>query len=345
MLKRCFPVRHKTVYVVLQGGLADQLKRYFAATLVAGKLNANIVIDDYGLTDYHLGESTAFRIIIPGKSHGYAPKEKIRFRNNLRGKINKFQEKFDLDKRFIRFILMVIDVNLSIIDDVIPGTFEIQNPRRILRMLPLYKFRKSVVLMGYFPSLDYLSESRKLNFLMSDNVDYLELETTVAAEDVLEKFQGAKRDIEIGGMHDLQICILHFRCGDNYTSYRNFGLLPESYYVQALEVARASCPQLLPLGISDNVKRAKRLYGSLDIEWIEESDSWRADEVFSIMARSTRLIQSHSGLSTIAGAFSKIKILNIAPLIEDGKQWRPQNCESLTSHWYFVPTNLWINNS
>ena len=332
---------------MLQGGLADQLKRYFAATLFADKLSANIVIDDYGLTDYHLGESTAFRIIVSGKSHGYAPKKKIHFRNTLRGKINKFQQKFDVNERFIRFILMVIDVILSIIDDVIPGTFEIQNPRRILRMLPLYRFRKSVVLLGYFPSLDYLSESWKLNFLTSGNVDYPELETAVVAEEILEKFQEAKRDKERNGwgMHDLQTCILHFRCGDNYTSYRNFGLLPETYYARALEIARASCPQLLPLGISDNVKRAQRLYGSLNIVWIQESDSWRADEVFSIMARSTHLIQSHSGLSTIAGAISKTKILNIAPLIEDGKHWRPQNCENLTSHWFFVPTKLWINNS
>lgn len=84
--------RAKKVYVLVQGGLADQLKRYFAGLLIARKLGADLIIEESNLSDYHLGERTALKRVISSKSYmsGSSNSAKKIIRLFARGQISKY---------------------------------------------------------------------------------------------------------------------------------------------------------------------------------------------------------------------------------------------------------------
>lgn len=239
----------------------------------------------------------------------------------------------DRESALSRFALRFVDFVLGFIEDLVPYCYDTESSAEVLRRLRWYRFRRVVILTGYFPSLGYISELTKEEFRL-DGLD-----------DIKSKLSEAQLDKEIHGNETgrVGVCIIHFRVGDNFTTYKSMGLLPETYYVNAINSARSRLPNLRMVGVTDNLKRAQQLYPNLDIEWLDESDSWPADQILKIFIEVEALIQSHSGLSTLGGVLSVNGKLNIAPLIQDESRSRPHMFPSLTGNWVWIETDLWFN--
>lgn len=337
MRRRIQPqTKKRQVYVVIQGGLADQLKRYFAGLLIARKLSADLVIEESSLSDYHLGERTALKGVISSKSYvtGSSNSAKKRIRLFARGQISKYLRNSRWRESVLsRYALHFVDFVLGFVEDLVPYRYDTESSSKVLGRLRWYRFRRVVVLTGYFPSLGYMSELTKEE-LRLDGLDEVE-----------SKLSEAQLDKEIHGNETDRVgnCIIHFRVGDNFTTYKSMGLLPETYYVNAIDSARSRIPNLRMVGVTDNLNRAKELYPNLDIEWLEQSDTWQADQILKIFIEAEVLIQSHSGLSTLGGVLSVNEKLNIAPLIQDGCPSRPHMFPSLTGNWVWIATDLWFN--
>lgn len=255
--------------------------------------------------------------------------KRLRFNSILR----KFQS--SRNSKLMNLFSRLFDFGFGYISDIHSGSFSTISYTELLRRARRFRIHRKIVLEGYFPSLEYFAQ-------LNDDDKKLTGLSLFSEEDLMwvDKL-GVDAQKIIKGQH---FGIAHFRAGDNYSQYKDVGMLPLSYYSEAIEVLKNQNPSLVILGFSDNIPRAKELYADLDIVWVDFSDSIPADVILKIFIRSRNFIASHSGLATFAGLLdpSKERIV-IAPEVQDGNPGRAEYHESLTKHWKFIPAKLWIN--
>jgi hypothetical protein len=321
----------RKVIVQLQGGLADQLKRYYLGKYLANKMQALLILNTSALTNYHLGEKTSLSYLLDHEIFSSAPIK----RNALRLRvIGLLSSKLSSTRKLKKFVLKIVDLFFGHLSDVDSLSYETLPFSALIRMTKLFRLRYTVIISGYFPSAEYFlsleqSERKIENLEEKINLALLTLAPPPPRE-VLHKLSA----LYTFGM-------VHIRLGDTYTTYTSSGILREEYYLAALKVAEKHLGHVVFFGISDDIGRAKQLYPNISVIWIDESEYWEGHQVLLLLASSKAIVIGNSGLSSFAGLLAPPTTIKVAPLIDDLQNWRFNLVPKLKEEWFWVETELW----
>lgn len=308
--------KKREVVVLLQGGLADQIKKVCFGLLLSRKQNRTLILNTSNLTNNHLGERSALKNLMKHSQIVFEdqPISLLETRSGLRGKarILKFGIAFKIAS-------LILDIYFGFLTDLsyFGRPWATKSPRATFFFSKLFGFRKRVYVNGYFPSTKYwhaLNDKEKELFRAED------------ASPIAER----------------NYALIHIRCGDIYTHFKDIGMLHEDYYLKVIQEIQDSYPNMSIFAISDNNFRARNLYPNLNIDYLEKSDIWAADKVFATLSAAPVLAISHSGLSIFAALASNNSESKVfAPRIGDGKLWRPEYDLEIANVWNFIDTKLW----
>ena len=142
----------RKVIVQLQGGLADQLKRYYLGKYLANKMQALLILNTSALTNYHLGEKTSLSYLLDHEIFSSAPIK----RNALRLRvIGLLSSKLSSTRKLKKFVLKIVDLFFGHLSDVDSLSYETLPFSALIRMTKLFRLRYTVIISGYFPSAEY----------------------------------------------------------------------------------------------------------------------------------------------------------------------------------------------
>lgn len=320
----------RTIIVQLQGGLGDQLKRYYAGKYFASKLGAKLILNTSALTSYHKGEQTSLRFLM---DHEDFSDEQID-RNDMRLKINGFiNSRLALNSRANGLFLRFVDFLFGHISDIRPLSYDTMPFGSTTVSFRCLKIHKVLVLSGYFPSAEY--------FLSLDPKERELQRFDEKANSLLHSLDPALSEVFRGLIQNSSsFGIAHFRLGDIYTTYTDIGMLSEQYYMAAISLIKSMASNIKVFGLSDDVKRARELYPNVEVEWLEASDLWDADAIALVIMSAAAIVIGNSGLSTFAALLANRNSIKVAPLIEDDKPWRIHRAVFSHKNWFFIETQL-----
>jgi hypothetical protein len=308
----------RTIYIPLHGGLADQLKKLYAGILVSRELKiSKIFLDFSSLGDYHIGEATALKTILSAHNNVQICSRNLRrdgFRAKLLGFLVRFHKKFP---KSTNQLVKLSNFVLGYFTDLEPYSYDTVPFNKVIRKMKWFRFHRKIIISGYFASVDYFLR------LNSDDKGIVKVPKKKLSQ------------MEI-------YAVMHFRIGDNFTSYKAFGILDEAYYQQTLEIIQNLYGSIDVFGISDNVERAASKFNNLKITWVKSSDTWNADEVLSVMASAPILVASNSGLALFGGLLSiHPNPIIFLPKVPNNEHWRPHLNKILIQSWNLVSATLW----
>jgi hypothetical protein len=138
--------------------------------------------------------------------------------------------------------------------------------------------------------------------------------------------------------HDQKPIVVHVRLGD-YELEKGIGLLPNSYYIDALEVALKEYPDSPIWVFSNDLPKTKERFLDLqfkDVLFIE--DNWNsASATFEVMRLGSAFVIANSSFSYWAAMLSK----DPNPLVIAPKPWFQGTLSPnaiLPGNWKTVPT-------
>lgn len=266
----------KELLLMLHGGLGDQLSMYFGALEIAKASNRELVVSKWTIDQTHVGSPYGLLELIPKEvnvefSEKYIHRMQMKFFRLLIGSVRPRVN----EDTFFR-LRIVLDRVFGIINNVVSFDYKVADSSFIIRELDRLKRRKLVKLNCYFPSF----------------ADSGELDLNLSLPGLF---------IRTGTFQENEYAVVHFRVGDIFDTYSARGILGLNYYKQSVERIIDLDPKLRILAVSDNINRAKSLYGDLPLNWIDESEGLDALSVLRILANSKILVTANSGLSFWAG--------------------------------------------
>lgn len=308
----------RAVYIPLHGGLADQIKKLYAGILICRKLKISKIFLDFSfLGNYHIGEATALKSILSIQPYIQICDRDLPL-DNIRAKVLGFLSRFH--QRFPRLIKTLANFSnfaLGYFTDLIPYSYNTIAFDKVIARIKWFRYHRKVIISGYFASVDYF-------FSLSSNDQNI--------------IKVPKRELSQLSNY----AVMHFRVGDNFTTYKSFGILGEAYYHQILQTIQDLFGSIEIFGISDDTERAAKLFSNLKVTWIRDSDTWNADEVLSVMASAPILVASNSGLALFGGLLSiHHNPLIFFPNLPNEEHWRPHSNKILSERWNLVTANLW----
>ena len=309
---------NRSVYIPVQGGLADQIKQLYAGILISRKLKiSKIFLDLSRLTNYHIGEETALKSIIDLKSFIQIsgrgiPHERIRAK--ILGTLSRFRYALP---RVTNSLVYLTNFVFGYFTDLVPFAYDTLPFDKTITRIKLFRFHRKVIISGYFASVDYFH-----------NLSTIDKSILQIKKRELSKLN--------------TWAVIHFRVGDNFTTFKSFGIVGENYYQQTLKSIHDLFGPIQVFGISDDISRAVQLYSNLKITWVSESDTWTSDDVLSVMASAPILVASNSGLALFGGLLSTHpNPMVFCPKFPNNEHWRPHLSALLNQKWSFVEADLW----
>lgn len=308
--------RRRRLLLMLHGGLGDQLSMYFGARELAKVSNRELVISKWTIGKTHVGSPYGLLDLIPKDisieyHQGFTSKKLMYLYRRI---IGFLRPRLKEDSFFHRRVLF--DRLFGIINNVISFDYDTADPSFVFQEIKRLKHRRVVRLNSYFPSF-------------ADSGD----------QDLHIALPGLFNKSHI--IHESEYAVVHFRVGDIFDTYSTRGVLGGKYYELCVERILISEPGLKIFAVSDNIERAKMLYGHLPLIWIDDSDTYDALSVLKILANSKMLVTANSGLSFWAGklGLSISEVLSPAyPTKKDlltGTTYPP-----LRSNWFLIQNDF-----
>ena len=297
--------REKYCIQTIHGGLGDQLYKYFAGVYFAEKQKRRLIIDFSFIENSHHGRSDALLNLLQidiNNIEGIPKSAKSRKKvySKLMGRLSSRRVPFRAA------LISLLKFSLGILYDTLEN-YELQDSSLVLKKFRSLRFHKYIFLVGYFSDFNYFdnlsSESQILPGLFLNNNS------------------------------NSPYAVAHFRNGDIFDTYKTIGVLDDFYYKKAIQEVHNRLFEGKIFGISDNVTRAKEIHNLPLVDFIPESDTWDAFEVFRFLSFAHVRICANSGLSLWASKLSPIEnSVTICP-IRLNKAFDYDVVRSLPKNW------------
>ena len=177
-------------------------------------------------------------------------------------------------------MISLLKFSFGILDDTLEN-YELQDSSLVLKKFRRLRFHKYLILVGYFSDFKYFDN------LSSDS----------------QKLPGLFMNQNLNSPY----AVAHFRNGDILDTYKTIGVLDDAYYKNAIQEIHSHHFQGKIFGVSDNVARAQEIHDLPTVEFIPDSDTWDALEVFRFLSFAQVRICANSGLSLWASKLSPIE--------------------------------------
>lgn len=282
----------KSLVLKLHGGLGDQLSMFFSAVDLADSSSRTLVLCKWTIDQTHTGSpyglltlvEQCFPLEVRQHSFNKMAMNIHRFITGIfRGRLS--------EKSFFK-LKLYLDRFFGIINNVTSFSYNLAESGFIERELAILKWRRRIQLDCYFPNVS----------------DYKSLNPKTMLPGLSKKTDNPPVVLSKG------YAVAHFRVGDIFDIYTSRGVLNSDYYESCIRMILDIDPRIIIYGVSDDIERAKMLYPTIRIHWINDSDEFDALEILRLLSNSRFLVAANSGLSLWAGRLGSTIEKVYAPL-------------------------------
>jgi len=292
------------IRVELVGGLGNQLSCYFAGLYYSMKYNYSEIICNFGTAnESHLHPKVLQSaipqfIIYSGRNRISTSIIDVPRNAKLIGKIRKLGEiPYSMYKFFEGKFEDAPYINLD------SSHYHKLCDSNLTRLGIRYK--RNLVLDGFFQTFRFFDEARKMVSGADSLISFSDSEYGFTNSHLLDKAK------------NMYQCTVHLRVGDfNTPGQEVFGVLSESYYLDAIKYVKNEYPGIKIRILSDNEILANRLYPNLiklTHGFYDGLDIKSPLQSFEIIKNSLVVISANSGFSLWACKLSSVVQLCIIP--------------------------------
>lgn len=302
-----------TIKIKLIGGIGNQLFIYFAGRYIADKSNKKLLVDLSQLNNFgtsHIGDIRS--LSLPGTFTS-----PVVINNRIIGIAHRINSKMCREFNGYRKVQLAVFGRFYATD--LGFEKELEESTSVSH------------LFGYFQTWRYFENYH------SSISDLFELKTATNWFANLSRI--AKIEKPIG---------VHLRRGDYSHLHEEFGLLSQTYYLQALKLLEESHPNNELWVFSDDIDQARAMFANLGqriVRFIEPPDTSEPIESLLLMGKCDALVIANSTFSYWSGILGPKDRKVIAPekwfrARTDPRDLLPLNWTKIESHWVeFEPTN------